>query len=85
MNFLDGRLLAAATAPTCRARCCSFDRAGLDARDPGAAVTVCLRPEDVVVRDVGEHDRQRLDATVGVMEFIGNHFATTLHVLGHRA
>ena len=50
--------------------------------DPGAPVTVCLRPEDVVVRGVGVGDRNALDATVGVMEFIGNHFATTLHVPG---
>jgi iron(III) transport system ATP-binding protein len=48
----------------------------------GAAVTVCLRPEDVVVRDIGEHSDNRLSVRVGIMEFIGNHFATTLHASG---
>jgi iron(III) transport system ATP-binding protein len=43
---------------------------------------LCLRPEDVVVRGVTVADPNVLDATVGIMEFTGNHFATTLHVSG---
>jgi len=46
----------------------------------GAPVIVCLRPEDVVVRNVKEDNR--LSVQVGGMEFIGNHFATTLHANG---
>ena len=52
-------------------------------RQPGTAVTVCLRPEDVVVtRHRGGASPTRSRCTVGVMEFIGNHFATTLHAVG---
>ena len=48
----------------------------------GAPVTVCLRPEDVVVRNVARAADNRLTVQVGVMEFIGNHFSTTLHAVG---
>ncbi|MFO1036286.1 MAG: putative 2-aminoethylphosphonate ABC transporter ATP-binding protein [Geminicoccaceae bacterium] len=48
----------------------------------GTPVTVCVRPEDVVVRDPHAVGANQLDMRVGVMEFIGNHFATTLHADG---
>jgi len=79
MNFLAGRLLAPDRVEV----------AGAELRfeppldfGPGATVTVCLRPEDVVVREVERRPANRLTAEVGVMEFIGNHFQTTLHVPG---
>ena len=79
MNFLEGRLLAPGSAEVRGAR--------LDFAEPlqlgqGASVVVCLRPEDVVVRDLNGHHPNRIAAQVGVMEFIGNHFATTLHAVG---
>ena len=79
MNFLAGRLVSA-----CRA---DVNGAQLDFRDQvplgqGAPVTLCLRPEDVVVRNVQEHPGNHIAVQVGVMEFIGNHFATTLHAVG---
>ena len=51
MNFLDGRLLSG--EPRRREGCgARLHRRG--ATGPGAPVTVCLRPEDVVVRNVAE-------------------------------
>ncbi len=78
MNFLPGHLLAADRVEVRGAR---LRFAPPLAAAPGRPVTVCLRPEDVVVRDVDRGDN-RLTAEVGVMEFIGNHFQTTLHVTG---
>ena len=79
MNFLDGRLISAGRA--------DVKGAELDFTEPvplgqGSPVTVCLRPEDVVVRNLQEYPGNRLTVQVGVMEFIGNHFATTLHAVG---
>ena len=82
MNFLPGRLLSADRAEV-QGAMLSFDRA--HRLEPGAPVTVCIRPEDVVVRGVGDGRRNGWRGPVGVMEFIGNHFATTLHVAGHEA
>jgi iron(III) transport system ATP-binding protein len=77
MNFLAGRLSRHDRADV-QGAMLHFERKV--ALDPGASITVCLRPEDVVLRGVGVSDQNALEATVGVMEFIGNHFATTLHV-----
>jgi iron(III) transport system ATP-binding protein len=79
MNFLDGRLLAPDRADVRGADLALDEPVPLGA---GAPVTVCLRPEDVVVRDLDAHRANRLTAQVGVMEFIGNHFSTTLHAVG---
>jgi iron(III) transport system ATP-binding protein len=48
----------------------------------GAPIQVCLRPEDIVVRDADTDQPNALLMQVGVMEFIGNHFSTTLHAVG---
>jgi iron(III) transport system ATP-binding protein len=79
MNFLPGRLVDPTSAVVQGAR---LVFAGPVDRPAGTAVTVCLRPEDVAVRDVGPGAANVLDARVGVMEFIGNHFSTTLHAVG---
>jgi iron(III) transport system ATP-binding protein len=79
MNFLDGRLVEPGRAEVEGAELVFAEPVPLD---PGAPVTVCLRPEDVVVRDLAGHPGNRITAQVGVMEFIGNHFATTLHAVG---
>ena len=42
-------------------------------------MTVCIRPEDVVLHRGNGSDPNRLDAQIGVMEFVGNHFSTVLH------
>lgn len=79
MNFLKGKLVTRQVVDVAGA--------GLQFAEPielatGAPLTVCLRPEDVVVRDLDHGRANVLDAQVGVMEFIGNHFATTLHAAG---
>lgn len=79
MNFLEGRLV---TSKRANVRGAVLDFSEEVPLGEGAAVTVCLRPEDVVVRDIGEHSDNRLSVQVGVMEFIGSHFATTLHASG---
>ena len=79
MNFLAGRLLDGHGAEVGGARL-GFTM-GVDA-PPGSGVTVCLRPEDVVLRDVTLDQPNAFEMRVGVMEFIGNHFATTLHAVG---
>ncbi|MDW8371779.1 MAG: putative 2-aminoethylphosphonate ABC transporter ATP-binding protein [Geminicoccaceae bacterium] len=81
MNFFDGRLLDRDRAEVKGAELRFAPPLELG---PGTRVTVCLRPEDVVVRDVDQRPANRLEAEVGVMEFIGNHFQTTLHVPGTR-
>jgi len=78
MNFIEGKLLASSSAD-CRGAVLSF--ASDLTYSPGTPVTICLRPEDVVVRDV-KSSSNVVGVDVGVMEFMGNHFSTTLHVLG---
>lgn len=78
MNFIEGRLASARVAE-CKGVNLHLGMA-LE-RAPGTPVTVCLRPEDVVVRNTAAANGNVLDADVGVMEFIGNHFSTTLHLL----
>ncbi len=79
MNFLKGRLVTADHVEVAGATLTLAEGIGVGA---GAAVTVCLRPEDIVVRAVEGDRPNRLAMQVGVMEFIGNHFSTTLHAVG---
>jgi iron(III) transport system ATP-binding protein len=79
MNFLRGKLLAADSADVNGARLSFAEPINLG---PGTDVTVCLRPEDVVVRDIQPGRANAIEVSVGVMEFVGNHFSTTLHANG---
>jgi iron(III) transport system ATP-binding protein len=79
MNFLAGRLLDRHTAEVGGVPLAFTEAVAAAA---GTAVTVCLRPEDVALRDVAPDQPNALEVRVGVMEFIGNHFATTLHATG---
>ncbi len=79
MNFLDGKRVTSARAEVKGAALDFTEEVQLG---QGTPETVCLRPEDVVVRNLAEHPGNRLEVQVGVMEFIGNHFATTLHAVG---
>jgi iron(III) transport system ATP-binding protein len=81
MNFLPGRLSRPDRADVQGA---SLQLARTIDSEIGRDITVCLRPEDVVLRNVGVTDRNAMDVSVGVMEFTGHHFATTLHVPGTR-
>jgi len=78
MNFIEGKLIDA-DAAQCKGAILKF--ASDLTYAPGTPVTICLRPEDIVVRDMTDLTNT-FDVDVGVMEFMGNHFSTTLHVLG---
>jgi iron(III) transport system ATP-binding protein len=78
MNFLKGELVDGACAD-CRGARLAFD--GALTYSAGTPVTICLRPEDVVVRSV-DGQANALEVDVGVMEFMGNHFTTAMHVVG---
>jgi iron(III) transport system ATP-binding protein len=79
MNFIEGTLTGAGEA-RCHGALLRFDGECNDRQD--APVTVCIRPEDIVVRDASRESGNVLNVDVGVMEFIGNHFSSTLHVRG---
>jgi iron(III) transport system ATP-binding protein len=78
MNFIKGKLLNHSSVD-CSGAVLSF--AGELTYAAGTPITICLRPEDVVVRDATSASNV-FEADVGVMEFMGNHFATTLHLPG---
>jgi len=79
MNFLDGHLSAPNQAD-CNGANLTFASATTYAAN--TPVTVCIRPEDVVVRGINGDAGNVFEADVGVMEFVGNHFTTMLHVRG---
>ncbi len=78
MNFISGELVDQGVA-RCKGALLAF--ASDMTYASGTPVTICLRPEDVVVRDTAALPNA-FDVDVGVMEFMGNHFSTTLHVQG---
>ncbi len=78
MNFIRGKLVSSSSAD-CRGALLSF--ASELTYAPGTDLTICLRPEDIVVRDLAAASNS-VDVDVGVMEFMGNHFSTTLHLVG---
>jgi len=78
MNFIDGKLTGP-NAADCRGATLGFSSA-LDYA-PGTPVTICLRPEDIIVRNP-QASTNVIAADVGVMEFMGNHFSTVLHIDG---
>lgn len=77
MNFLRGRL----------SPCGRVDVGGLPLSlgeavtiPPGSSVTVCVRPEDVRLRDSQVGAPNTLAVRIGRMEFMGNHVSATLDV-----
>jgi iron(III) transport system ATP-binding protein len=68
MNFLPG---AAAGPGRVRVGAAELACPSVDGLASGAAVTVCLRPEDVLLRGVQESTPNRVSATVGRLEFLG--------------
>ena len=79
MNFLQGRAAAPDVADVQGARLRLAERLTCAVDSP---ITVCIRPEDIVVRDLKIDSANRLMATVGMLEFVGHHFATTLRACG---
>jgi iron(III) transport system ATP-binding protein len=58
---------------------CADEFAGLE---PGSAVTVCVRPEDLTVRDAGREAPNAMRANVDDLEFLGAFYRATLAVEG---
>jgi iron(III) transport system ATP-binding protein len=79
MNFLEGRTLDDKRIDVRGATLSVEEPIGFGR---GTRVTVCLRPEDIVVNGLEEHQPNRLDMQIGVMEFVGSHFSTVLHAAG---
>jgi iron(III) transport system ATP-binding protein len=74
MNFVagtvvrDGLVRLGAVELTCEA----------DGFAPGTAVTVAIRPEDVVVQDVARDEPNSLSARVDALTFLGSFFRADL-------
>ncbi len=79
MNFLAGQLINEHSVDLMGAKLSFAQSTGFGA---GGKVTVCIRPEDIVVRGIKQKAGNCLDMRVGVMEFVGNHFTTVLHAEG---
>jgi iron(III) transport system ATP-binding protein len=76
MNFIPGKLLSDKSVEVKGAKL-DFTEAATIGK--GAPVTVCIRPEDVILHRGNGRGSNKLDAQIGVMEFVGNHFSTVLH------
>lgn len=80
MNFLAGT-----AAGNGRVRLGNIELAASDGADgvaDGEAVTVCIRPEDVVTRNVTPDTANAMPSTVQELEFLGSFYRATLHTQG---
>ncbi|MFQ5764518.1 MAG: putative 2-aminoethylphosphonate ABC transporter ATP-binding protein [Rhodospirillales bacterium] len=80
MNFLAGT-----AAGNGRVRLGGVELATADGavqHDEGGAVTVCIRPEDVVTRGVTAETANAVPVTVGELEFLGSFYRATLNTQG---
>lgn len=75
MNFLDGILAGEGRVVIGNNEIACTSTDGLV---PGAEVTVCLRPEDIRVRDIDLQVPNRLDAVIGEIDFLGSFCRATL-------
>jgi iron(III) transport system ATP-binding protein len=77
MNFLPGTLIDPRHVQLGRA---SVEHgAELQGLQPGTKVTLCVRPEDVVIDDAGGSGTgNRMEARVAELDFIGNYFRARL-------
>ena len=82
MNFMRGTLRAPGKVQVDGH---DFACAAADGLGPGAAVTVCLRPEDVAVRGVGPSNVNAVRARVAGAEFMGPFLRTYLTLEGSEA
>ncbi len=68
MNFLDGKLVAPGKVEVAGL---TFDCAADDGLPPGVKVALCIRPEDVRVRDVPPDAVNRVAVEVAELDFVG--------------
>ena len=67
MNFLSGTATSGG-----KVRVGGIELIGAGSAPPGAAVTVCVRPEDVAVRGINLGDVNAFAATMDAIEFLGS-------------
>ncbi len=80
MNFLAGTAAAKGRVRLGGIELATADGA-LEAKE-GDAVTVCIRPEDVVTRGVKAKSENAVPATVDTLEFLGSFYRATLKSKG---
>ena len=79
MNFLAGTLLA---PDKVKVAGLTFDCAAQDGLAPGSKVALCIRPEDVRVRDLPADVANRVGVEVADLDFVGAFCRATLKVQG---
>jgi iron(III) transport system ATP-binding protein len=77
MNFLDGHLVESGRVAIDGVEFLCSDTEGLN---DGRRVRLCLRPEDVRVRDLGEDRTNRVAVDIAEMDFIGSFCRATLRL-----
>jgi iron(III) transport system ATP-binding protein len=77
MNFLAGTLLA---PDKVKVAGLTFDCAAQDGLAPGSKVALCIRPEDVRVRDLPADIANRVGVEVADLDFVGAFCRATLKV-----
>ena len=80
MNFLPGAVIAPQRLHLGRVELHCTN--GFDGLEPGKVVTLCIRPEDLVVRDSGCGAPNSAIACVNALEFLGAFYRATLDVDG---
>ncbi len=79
MNFLEGTLIA---PDRVKVAGLAFVCAAQDGLAPGNKVQLCIRPEDVRVRDLPADAANRVPVEVAELDFVGAFCRATLKVLG---
>ncbi len=76
MNFLDGTLLGPGRVAFAglELQCDN----GLGGLEPGASVTICIRPEDIAVRDIDRSSPNAFEAEIRELEFLGSFYRASL-------
>jgi multiple sugar transport system ATP-binding protein len=82
MNFFDAKLTGSADAPSADAGFFKAPVAASGARSIGRDVVVGIRPEDIDAGPLAQDGHVPVDATVDVVEFLGNEFQLHLSTAG---
>jgi len=83
MNFLHGKMGAGGQVHVGRMKISLPDGAGKQFAK-GDDVVVCIRPEDVAVRNLGQFKAKKFEMTIRDVEFLGSFCRVTLDVEGDR-
>jgi iron(III) transport system ATP-binding protein len=75
MNFIEGEIAAAGRV---RVGAAELDCAASNGYTPGTRVGLCLRPEDVAVRNIGPGTLNRIPVTIAELDFLGAFCRVTL-------